>query len=84
MAQSITKQTFDNLGPDLFGCLTALHTLAEGLDGLGGLVFGLVEIAEHSEVSQNSLHVLMEQIFSYADTAKDAEEALLALSGTTG
>ena len=50
----------------------ALQTLGEGLAGLGQIVFGLVEVASHSEVSGDALHVIMAQLYEYADIAGEA------------
>ena len=79
MEQNNTRATFEGLGDGLLDCLTALHALSGGLSGLGGLMFGLVEIASHSEISGESLTVIMEKLYEYSDMAGKAEETLLKM-----
>ena len=50
----------------------ALQALGDGLAGLGQIVFGLVEVASHSEITGESLSVIMGQLYEYADMAGEA------------
>ena len=79
MGQAIGREVFEELGSDLFECLCAARILSDGLNGLGGLVFGLVEVATHSEVTPESLSVVMEKLYEYADVAKGAEDTILKM-----
>ena len=53
-----------------------LQALGDGLAGLGQIVFGLVEVASHSEVSGESLNVIMAQLYEYADMAGEAADTM--------
>ena len=77
------RGAFEELGVALFNCLCAMRTLADGLSGLGGLVGGLVEVAEHSEIRPESLAVIMEKLYEYSEEAREAEETLLKLKRST-
>ena len=83
MNKGIDRETLDELGGDLFGCLCTAQILTNGLRGLGGLVGGLVETATHSEVTPESLTVIMEKLYEYSEMAEEASETLLGLKKST-
>ena len=61
---------------EYLNCLDALAELADGLAGLGGLVFGQVEVARSCEVTEESLQVIMLQLYGYSDKARETMKAL--------
>ena len=77
MEQAITRQTFEELGPERFDSLTTLVTVADGLVGLSTLVWGLAEVAKSSEIRPEALTIIMRQLNDYADMASESAEAIL-------